>query len=517
MPTLWGMSVSSGVRPVGAVLGETVGAKALDDPQDALLADLVAFMTKDTPSVQHVLDLCVPYLREAAGLTAATVFELDSETGLLNPTARVGSPGNRDLLTAGKVFRMAAGAKPLVSGEQMAVRLRIGGQTVGVLLFTGGALDTLRTETLSPLALHFAATLQGLAAEKQRQFLSHASGTIRRLFEQGMGATSVEAAGQVLAQSAAEGFRTEHAAVFLIDGGGAVRYVHSVGLPDGDATLADLVGNAAADSPVWQAISDGRAALVADTTTSAVRPCDLARLMKLQSFVAMPLMSAQGPVGMIMCGDSTATREWTSRDRIMAEQLSVEGALIVDSAGMRQDAQAHVAQLSHQAFHDSLTGLPNRSHLIDRAERAVQDAAVTHSRVALMLLDLNGFKQVNDTAGHQAGDVLLQQVAKRLLGAVRDNDVVSRLGGDEFAILVTRDPDETVAAAVAERICDRMRQPFTIDGREVSIGGSVGFALYPDDAGGYEELMKGADTAMYEAKRETKDSGGGYRRTVALS
>src|SRR4029453_5495622 len=143
--------------------------------------------------------------------------------------------------------------------------------------------------------------------------------------------------------------------------------------------------------------------------------------LALKSFVAIPMMSAQGPVGMIICGDSGAAREWTSRDRILAEQLSVEGALIIDSAGMRQDAQAHVAQLSHQAFHDSLTALPNRSYLLDRAERAVRgaEAGGNGQRVALMPLDLNGFKQVNDTSGHQAGDVLLQQVAKRLLGSVR--------------------------------------------------------------------------------------------------
>jgi diguanylate cyclase (GGDEF)-like protein len=132
--------------------------------------------------------------------------------------------------------------------------------------------------------------------------------------------------------------------------------------------------------------------------------------------------------------------------------------------------------------------------------------------VALMLLDLNGFKQVNDTNGHQAGDVLLQQVAKRLLGAVRDDDVVSRLGGDEFAILLTRDPDEAAATAVAGRICERLRQPFTIDGEQVQIGGSVGIALFPDDATDYDALMRGADAAMYEAKRDTKQHGGGSRR-----
>ena len=501
------MSVSSGTATAGAVLGV--------DPQDALLAALVAFMTKVTPSVQHVLDLAAPHLREAAGLTAASVFELDSETGLLNPTARSGRPGARDQLVAGKVFRLAAGAVPQVKGEHLAVRLRIGGQTVGVLLLTGDRLGVLRSDVVATLALHLATTLQGLAAEKHRQFVSHASATIRRLFEQGMTAASVEAAGRVLAASSAEGFRTEHATVVLVDPDGTVRYVHAVGLREGEATVAEVVGRSAGESPVWEAVKDGTVVLAGNVTTSAVRPCDLARLMRLRSFVAMPLMSAQGPVGMIMCGDSSAPREWTGPDRILAEQLSVEGALIIESAGMRQAAQDHVAALSHQAFHDALTGLPNRTHLVEQTERAVRAAGERRDRVALLVLDLNGFKQVNDTAGHQAGDVLLQQVAKRLRGAVRDNDVVSRLGGDEFAILLTHDANEDVAGTVAGRICERLRRPFEIDGRQTSIGGSVGIALYPDDATGYEALMKGADAAMYEAKRATKGSGGGFRRARA--
>ncbi|WP_245665751.1 sensor domain-containing diguanylate cyclase [Actinoplanes subtropicus] len=502
------MSVSSEMRPGGAVLDSPDHS---GDPQDALLADLVGFMTKDTPSVQHVLNLAVPYLQAASGLTAATVFELDSETGLLNPTARLGEPGGRDMITAGKVFRMAAGAKPLVDGERMAVRLRIGGQTVGVLLLTGPHLDLLRLDVVYPLALHFATTLQGLAAEKQRQFLAHTSGIIRRLFEQGMEATTVDEAARILVASAAEAFRTDHAAIGLVDHEGRIRYMHSVGLEDGDAKLAHLIGTQASDAPVWKATADGKPALVADATNVAALPDGVIRQMGMKSYVAIPIKSSQGAVGLIMCGDG-AGREWTSRDRILAEQLSVEGGLIVDSAGMRQAAQAHVAQLSHQAFHDSLTGLPNRSYLLERAEQAVELAGATGTRTALMLLDLNGFKEVNDTAGHQTGDALLQQVAKRLLGAVREVDVVSRLGGDEFAILLTRDPDEKVATAVADRIVDRLREPFTIEGKQVQIGGSVGIALFPDDADSYDELMRGADEAMYDAKRDTKRFGGGFRR-----
>jgi diguanylate cyclase (GGDEF)-like protein len=495
---------------MGAVLGAP--AAALGDPQDVLLADLVGFMTRDTPSVQHVLELVTPHLRAAAGLTAATVFELDAETGLLNAVAQVGEPGRRDVLVAGKVFRLAAGAAPKVTGEHMAVRLRIGGQTVGVLLLTGTDLGVLRPEILAEVALHFASTLQSLAAETQRQFVSHVSTTIRRLFELGMAATTVEAAGQILAASTAEAFRTQYATLHLIDPDGRIRYVHSTGLAEDQARLVQgLVGKNAIDSPVWRSIAGGRPALVGDVTTAQVRKGGLVEILGLRCYLALPLLSSQGPVGMILCGDASGTRNWTSPDRVLAEQLSVEGALIVDSAEMRQAAQAHVAQLSHQAFHDSLTGLPNRSELRTRASETVQLAAVTGERTALLMLDLNGFKEVNDTAGHHAGDVLLQRVARRLLGAVRDGDVVARLGGDEFAVLLTRDPDATVAERVAQRIVERLAEPFDIDGTEVRIGGSVGIALFPDDAREFDPLMRAADAAMYEAKRETKRDGGGFR------
>ncbi|MEU4163277.1 diguanylate cyclase [Actinoplanes sp. NPDC026670] len=503
------MSVGSEMHTAGPGL-EGAGDDMTPDRQGLILAELVAFMTKDTPSVQHVLDLTAPHLTEIAGLTAATVFELDSETGMMTVSARVGEPGRRDHLVAGKVFRAPAGGKPVVNGEQMAIRLRIGGQTVGVLLLTGTALDELQLDTISTMALHFATTLQGLAAEKQRQFVAHSSATIRELFEQGMSAGNVETAAELLARSCATAFRTEHAAMHLIDGEGRIRYVHGVGFSDDvhRALTDNLLGKTAADSPVWRNTSEkGEPMLVSDVSAAKVRAGGMAQTIGLQSFIAMPLMSAQGPVGMVMCGDSSGTREWSAQDRIFAQQLGVEGTLIMDSARMRQAAEVHMNELTKQAFHDSLTGLPNRKMLLDRATTAVEIAAATGTRMALLLLDLNGFKQVNDTVGHHAGDVLLQLVAKRLQGVVRRPDLVARLGGDEFSVLLTGDPDEQAAIGVGDRICERLREPFDIEGAPVRIGASIGVALFPDHGTEFAVLMREADAYMYQAKR----GGGGVR------
>jgi diguanylate cyclase (GGDEF)-like protein len=504
------MSVGSEMHTAGPGVHETGGEIMEPDRQGLILAELVAFMTKDTPSVQHVLDLTAPHLTEIAGLTAATVFELDSETGQMTVSAQVGEPGKRDRLVAGKVFRAPAGGKPVINGEQMAIRLRIGGQTVGILLLTGTALAELQLDTISTMALHFATTLQGLAAEKQRQFVAHSSATIRELFEQGMPAGDVRTAAELLARSCATAFRTEHAAMHLIDGEGRIRYVHGVGFSDDvrREMTANLLGQAAADSPVWRGSAEkGEPMLVSDAATVKVRTGGLAQTIGVKSFIAMPLMSAQGPVGMVMCGDSSGTRDWSAQDRILAQQLAVEGTLIMDSARMRQAAEVHMNELTRQAFHDSLTGLPNRKLLLDQAETAVEIAGATGTRVALLLLDLNGFKQVNDTVGHHAGDVLLQLVGKRLQGVVRRPDLVARLGGDEFSVLLTGSPDEKAAIEVGDRICERLREPFDIEGEPVRIGASIGVAMFPEHGTEVAELMREADTYMYQAKR----GGGGVR------
>ncbi len=502
--------MGSSMHTAGLQVELSGGPAVTPDRQGLLLAELVAFMTKDTPSVQHVLDLTAPHLRDVAGLTAATVYELDSESGMMTATAQYGEPGRRDQMVAGKVFRTPAGGKPVVSGEQMAIRLRIGGQTVGVLLLTGSALAGLLPETISTMALHFATTLQGLAAEKQRQFVAHSTSTIRQLFEQGMTAGSVETAAELLARSCATAFRTEIAGMHLIDNDGRIRHVHGVGFPEEARrdVVGNLIGEPATGSPIWRAVAgSGEPMLVGDAAATKARAGGFVQSLGIKSFIAIPLTSGSGTVGIVVCGDTGGVREWSSRDRVLAEQIAVEGALIIDSARMREASQQHMDELTRQAFHDSLTGLPNRKHLLDRAEQAVEIGYATGTRLALLLLDLNGFKQVNDTVGHHAGDVLLQLVAKRLQGTVRRPDLVARLGGDEFAVLLTGDPDEHAAVAAGTRICDRLREPFDIEGQTVRIGASIGVSMFPSNAIDFGTMMRNADAAMYEAKR----NGGGVR------
>jgi diguanylate cyclase (GGDEF)-like protein len=154
----------------------------------------------------------------------------------------------------------------------------------------------------------------------------------------------------------------------------------------------------------------------------------------------------------------------------------------------------------HQAFHDSLTGLPNRLLLIDRLGHALARASRTDSRAAVLFIDLDTFKNVNDSLGHAAGDELLREAASRLLSCVRAADTAARFGGDEFVVLL-EDVDEHRVARVANRILEAMNEPFMIQNREVFIGASIGIAVGGDEA---DDLLRNADLALYRAKAKGK-------------
>ncbi len=155
-----------------------------------------------------------------------------------------------------------------------------------------------------------------------------------------------------------------------------------------------------------------------------------------------------------------------------------------------------------QANFDSLTGLPNRRMFRDRLEQEIKNSERTSSLLAIMFLDLDHFKEVNDTLGHNKGDLLLVEAARRLKDCVRETDTVARLGGDEFVILLKQIDDSTGLDKVAKNILTQLNKPFELGMDPVYISVSIGITLYPIDATEFEDLLKNADQAMYEAKRK---------------
>ncbi len=190
---------------------------------------------------------------------------------------------------------------------------------------------------------------------------------------------------------------------------------------------------------------------------------------------------------------------WSGRDELgqLGQHLNEVHSQI---DGLFDQLEAQKAELEKIALHDALTGLPNRTLFRELAQAAVAAAKRDQGRLALLFVDLDRFKSVNDSMGHAAGDRLLVTVAERLRHALRASDVVCRHSGDEFTVLLRDASQLGEVGATAERLLKEIEAPVSLDGGFVNISASIGIALYPDDAADHEELVRHADTAMYEAK-----------------
>lgn len=170
------------------------------------------------------------------------------------------------------------------------------------------------------------------------------------------------------------------------------------------------------------------------------------------------------------------------------------------------ERRAHEERMRHLAHHDLLTGLPNRTLLLDRLHQLLIEAKRNDSKVAVMFIDLDNFKPINDTMGHDVGDMLLQEITRELLECLRESDTAARIGGDEFIVLLPSIETDENAMLVAEKICHNLNKSFTLSGQTVSISSSIGVALYPDHSDEEQQLLKQADTAMYHAKKDGRNN-----------
>jgi len=196
--------------------------------------------------------------------------------------------------------------------------------------------------------------------------------------------------------------------------------------------------------------------------------------------------------------------EWLGISTLRAASGAVTHYVAISSdISERKAAEARIEFLAH---HDPLTDLPNRLLLRDRLERAIAQGERAGTRVALLFIDLDRFKTVNDSLGHPVGDRLLREAARRLRRCVREMDTVSRQGGDEFLIVLTELKDSDAVTHVAEHILAAMSVPFSLDGHDVAISCSVGVAVYPEDGRDFDELLKKSDIAMYHAKEAGRNA-----------
>ena len=211
----------------------------------------------------------------------------------------------------------------------------------------------------------------------------------------------------------------------------------------------------------------------------------------LQAAMAAPVHENGLPVGSLTLASFRPGRHYSQTEQDVLLAFAEHASLALTDARNFEDAM-------HQAFHDSLTGLPNRALFLDRLEHAHARARRSGSPIAVLFMDLDSFKNVNDSLGHAAGDELLVLVAGRLRRWVRPSDTAARFGGDEFAILLEDLDSSNAAQVVAQRILDSLREPFEIQGQEVIVGGSIGIASSSHP--GSDDLLRNADLAMYRAK-----------------
>jgi diguanylate cyclase (GGDEF)-like protein len=215
-----------------------------------------------------------------------------------------------------------------------------------------------------------------------------------------------------------------------------------------------------------------------------------------------------GAAGLVFIAVSTWHQRATGMGLVLTVVAVLLWMMLAWAAGMaaqerrKTDDQlaGHVQELHHRALHDPLTGLANRELLLDRLAQALQRAERHQTHVAVLFLDLDDFKLVNDSLGHEAGDHLLEEVGHRLTAQLRGTDTAARFGGDEFVVVCEDLRDDQESVRIADRITAALRPPFLIDGREISITASIGIAVPPSTAHAPQQLLQDADQAMYRAK-----------------
>ena len=170
------------------------------------------------------------------------------------------------------------------------------------------------------------------------------------------------------------------------------------------------------------------------------------------------------------------------------------------------DQKEFERHLQHTATHDALTNLPNRTLLLDRLDHSIARAQRNNSRLGVLYIDLDNFKDINDTYGHAAGDFVLQEFTSRILGETRKSDTFARISGDEFVMLMESISDSNQVEILGEKILQLVHEPFEMNGSTFEVTLSIGVSVYPDDGGTSLRLIQQADAAMYEAKKAGKNN-----------
>ncbi len=263
----------------------------------------------------------------------------------------------------------------------------------------------------------------------------------------------------------------------------------------------------AAGDVLWERVlAHGDALLVGRNARDDMELRECLDRGEIREVIAAPLVSDSRIVGVLLVADRFVEIDTFNQDDLrLFQTLANHASVSLQNGRLVDELRFEAAEREFQALHDSLTGLPNRQYFSERLDAAIADARTTGDSVAVLLLDLDRFKEVNDTLGHPSGDRLLCEVAARLVGDLRDTDTVARLGGDEFALLLPGVAGPDVARRKAEELLAGVAQPYAIGGLTLEVDGSIGIAMYPHHGHDAATLLQRADVAMYAAKETHTD------------
>lgn len=359
----------------------------------------------------------------------------------------------------------------------------------------GGFLPQER-QLLQAYASHAAALLEVASAldearrknETARTLLALASHLARVRTEQEVASAVVESLPRIVGSRFG-------ALLLRADEQAPLRFVASIGMePEVEAALGAIEARLG-DTPLLAQLLDERRPVFLDRDGGDPFIAALFQLVGNRMAAAVPIVVQGEVVGVIGADVESGQPRLDVAERL--EGLADQAASALLNVRLLEAIRA-------QALHDSLTGLPNARYMAERAEVAVGDASLRQTRMALLFIDLDHFKPVNDTYGHAVGDDVLRIAAERLRGQLRGTDIVARLGGDEFIVLITELGRPEDAIATAERLCRSLDDPIAVGDAVVKVSSSIGIALFPDHGAEFDALLKRADAAMYSAKADRR-------------